>query len=1034
MANTKIPSELVAINAISGTLIADNAITSVHIAENNITATQIAINAVTALQMADGTITSAKIADGTIVTADIADGQITTGKLADSSVTTGKIVAGTIASADIANNAILTQHIDDNQITADQIADNAVGVDQLAGITRGSVLTGNAAGNPSLLALGAANTLLQSDGTDLVFAPLQSGIDDNSNAVAITIDSSEQVGIGTTAPTQKLDVNGNIAVGYNTTDNNQILKTYATAHASGNRGGQLEFGINDGAFSGIKVINSVAANSSYNKQEITFTTHEGAVSVAERMRITSTGNVGIGTINPSAKLDVASATGNVGFNYGTSSSPERGNLWYNTDGSGWKFNIGKVQSNSFTSQVTIQDNGNVGIGTSSPSFGTGSGLEIERAGIATLRLQNSNSKSVEITQDSDFKIESMNSGADIILMPTANVGIGTNNPTMGKLQVTGPKYVITNSGKALGGIHVNPASGATLGQFGGAISLSAGGNGSSAIAAVNDGGTDNDSTGLAFFVHSSGTGADDATEVVRIDQIGNVGIGTTNPASKLHISGNSDVSDEDCQLIIEDVDGSAGSRIPSIQFRSFTSSTVTNQGRIRATDTQGMILSGSSAQGDDLVVKAGKVGVGMIPVEVLDLKAASGDTRLRLDAASGSDTEIKFFNAGAAQYTVGHDDATDNFVIGTTNVDAPLVSISKAGNISLNGGGTIEAPSVGGGETLALKAAGGITAIIDSNGNSGDNQFFKVQKHTNTDLFTVQENGAVEVAGTLNSGGTLSTTASVGVNHLLTSTHSYSSNRNWAIKTNNYGSSNWGGWCLEQSTAAGGTPSVARIGVHLNGNVGINMGGDASTSLTDKNPATALHVGGDITVGSADAVGTGAASAIRFVNDNERSRITSNYASGGGGEMGFWTDTTGGTLVNRAYIKNDGSFNFNGPVKMHSNYWATNDVLRAYSIGGPSTTSLTRTINVNTYWNFAAQGGAFMYMLHGWQGDSAMGMVHWSNAGNNTQVITSVYHNELVKTGLTSITVAKGSGNYDIDITLAATHSNTHGWYWKVWA
>jgi len=201
MANTKIPSELVAINAISGTLIADNAITSVHIAENNITATQIAINAVTALQMADGTITSAKIADGTIVTADIADGQITTGKLADSSVTTGKIAAGTIASSDIANNAILTQHIDDNQITADQIADNAVGVDQLAGIARGKIIVGNAAGNPSLLALGAANTLLQSDGTDLVFAPLQSGIDDNSNAVAITIDSSENVLVGKTSNT-----------------------------------------------------------------------------------------------------------------------------------------------------------------------------------------------------------------------------------------------------------------------------------------------------------------------------------------------------------------------------------------------------------------------------------------------------------------------------------------------------------------------------------------------------------------------------------------------------------------------------------------------------------------------------------------------------------------------------------------------------------------------------------------------------------------------------------------------------------------
>jgi len=206
MGNTTIPAELVAINAISGTLIADNAITSVHIAQNNITATQIATGAVSALQIAGSTITSAKIADGTIVTADIADGQITTGKLADSSVTTAKIADGTIIGGDIANNAILTQHIDDNQITADQIADNAVGIGQLAGIARGKIIVGDSAGNPALLALGAANTLLQSDGTDLVFAPLQSGIDDNSNAVAITIDSSEKVGIGTTSPVHELTI------------------------------------------------------------------------------------------------------------------------------------------------------------------------------------------------------------------------------------------------------------------------------------------------------------------------------------------------------------------------------------------------------------------------------------------------------------------------------------------------------------------------------------------------------------------------------------------------------------------------------------------------------------------------------------------------------------------------------------------------------------------------------------------------------------------------------------------------------------
>ncbi len=96
----------------------------------------------------------------------------------------------------------------------------------------------------------------------------------------------------------------------------------------------------------------------------------------------------------------------------------------------------------------------------------------------------------------------------------------------------------------------------------------------------------------------------------------------------------------------------------------------------------------------------GKVGIGMTPTEVLDLKASSGDTRMRLDAASGSDTEIKFFNDGVAQYTIGHDDATDNFVIGGANVDAPLVSIGKTGDTTFAG---------------ILKAKGNIE-VIDSDG------------------------------------------------------------------------------------------------------------------------------------------------------------------------------------------------------------------------------------------------------------------------------------------------------------------------------
>jgi hypothetical protein len=94
---------------------------------------------------------------------------------------------------------------------------------------------------------------------------------------------------------------------------------------------------------------------------------DSASSVA--VTISPIGNFGVATTNPIGRFEVASASNiiSLGFNVGTSVSPERGNLYYHTDGTGWKFNIGKYQSSTFTPQMTFQDNGNVGIDYTAPA-------------------------------------------------------------------------------------------------------------------------------------------------------------------------------------------------------------------------------------------------------------------------------------------------------------------------------------------------------------------------------------------------------------------------------------------------------------------------------------------------------------------------------------------------------------------------------------------------------------------------------------------------------------------------------------------
>ena len=149
------------------------------------------------------------------------------------------------------------------------------------------------------------------------------GIDDNATSTAITIDSSENVGIGTASPATKLDVSTgtnadgiNISLFSNTQNTFSVLRL---GHSLNNTiGTQTALTVSDGlgkiAFSGsdgtsfydgatIEARSSQSFSGTQGGTYLQFyTTESGTKTLSERMRIDSSGNVGIGTSSPSCKL------------------------------------------------------------------------------------------------------------------------------------------------------------------------------------------------------------------------------------------------------------------------------------------------------------------------------------------------------------------------------------------------------------------------------------------------------------------------------------------------------------------------------------------------------------------------------------------------------------------------------------------------------------------------------------------------------------------------------------------------------------
>ena len=277
------------------------------------------------------------------------------------------------------------------------------------------------------------------------------------------------------------------------------------------------------------------------------------------MTLTTSGNLGIGTSSPTAKLHVKDATGTAVtlLNLESAYSNPSGNksiLWTDatsalgrisvsyTASTGSTMSFGSLYNGGYqTSDLMVLDSsGNLGIGTSSPFARlqvVDSSANYTSPQLMVGEASNATGKQLHVgynTTANTGYIQAVHNGTgykDLLLNPNGgNLGLGVTPPAW----ESGTQSINIGAGTALW----NPGSGTATRLLTNAYRPASGN-----YTYRNNGGAgmyEQNGAEHRFFTAATGTAGNAITftQAMTLDASGNLGIGTTSPAKKLHVAGN----------------------------------------------------------------------------------------------------------------------------------------------------------------------------------------------------------------------------------------------------------------------------------------------------------------------------------------------------------------------------------------------------------------------------------------------------------------------------------------------------------------